>query len=354
MLLDIKKKVIANDSYLSLEKILNKFSPERLDHQLTQKNNIIGISEKNGLSVLSKVIYAIQNNMIPALITPDYEKPFILNAFKKIGASQAFINNYNYKLPKVTWEKKNFNIIMHSSGSTGVPEALAIAFSSFKENTKQVSNFLNLNNKDIHLGTFSFCYMSGFYNAFLLPILSKGTPIISEQFSIFKIKKFLNTIQNYKPSIIWTSPYVINALISFSEIKKKNFSSIKYFVSCTASLSKELKYRFEKKFDLPVLQSYGLCETLINTIQDINLKNKDSSVGKNIGRKDSIKVNSRKIIIISNNCLYKGIIEGVNKLHPKNLKKNSFYTNDLSFFNKNNNVHISGRQNNVINLDGKK
>ena len=55
---------------------------------------------------------------------------------------------------------------MHSSGSTGVPEALALVFSSFIENTKQVSNFLNLNNKDIHLGTFSFCYMSGFYNAF--------------------------------------------------------------------------------------------------------------------------------------------------------------------------------------------
>ena len=76
-----------------------------------------------------------------------------------------------------------------------------------------------------------------------------------------------------------------------------------------------------KKFDLPVLQSYGLCETLINTIQEINLKHKDSSVGKNISRKDSIKVNNKKTIIISNNCLYKGVIEGVNKLNPKGLKK---------------------------------
>ena len=354
MLLDLKTKIIADDNYISLEKILKKFSHERLNYQLAQKNSIIGISEKNGLSVLSKVLYAIQNNMIPALITPDYKKPFILNAFKKIGASQAFINDYNYTLPKVIWKKKNFNIIMHSSGSTGVPEALAIVFSSFIENTKQVSNFLNLNNKDIHLGTFSFCYMSGFYNAFLLPILSGGTPIISEQFSIFKIKKFLNTIQNYNPSIVWTSPYVIKALISLSEIKKNNFSSIKYFVSCTAPLSKELKYEFEKKFDLPVLQSYGLCETLINTIQEINLKHKDSSVGKNISGKDFIKVNNKKTIIISNNCLYKGVIEGVNKLNPKGLKKNSFYTSDLGFFDKNNNLYISGRQNNVINLDGKK
>ena len=106
MLLDLKTKIIADDNYISLEKILKKFSPQRLNYQLTQKNNIIGISEKNGLSVLSKVIYAMQNNMIPALIPPDYKKPFILNAFKKIGASQAFINNYNYKLPKVIWKKK--------------------------------------------------------------------------------------------------------------------------------------------------------------------------------------------------------------------------------------------------------
>ena len=62
----------------------------------------------------------------------------------------------------------------------------------------------------------------------------------------------------------------------------------------------------------------------------------------------------KKTIIISNNCLYKGVIEGVNKLNPKGLKKNSFYTSDLGFFDKNNNLYISGRQNNVINLDGKK
>ena len=99
---------------------------------------------------------------------------------------------------------------------------------------------------------------------------------------------------------------------------------------------------------------YRLCETLINTIQRPSLKSIDPSVGKNIGTKNSIKINKKKNIIISNNCLYKGVIEGINKINPKNLKKNSFQTNDLGFFDNKNNLHISGRQNNVINLDGKK
>ena len=42
MLLDLKTKIIADDNYISLEKILKKFSPQRLNCQLTQKNNIIG------------------------------------------------------------------------------------------------------------------------------------------------------------------------------------------------------------------------------------------------------------------------------------------------------------------------
>ena len=46
MLLDLKTKIIADNNYISLEKILKKFSHERLNYRLAQKNSINGISEK--------------------------------------------------------------------------------------------------------------------------------------------------------------------------------------------------------------------------------------------------------------------------------------------------------------------
>ena len=354
MQLDFKKKIIINDNIFSLQEVLNKFYREKFENIKFIKKELIGISEHNSPSLLSKILLILKTKMIPVLISPEYDNKFLLKTFKRIGVSHSFLNDKYFYLQERKWDKTPFDIVMFSSGSTGLPEALAIPFNAFKNNAKMVGKFLKLTNNDVHLGTFSFCYMSGFYNSFLLPLLTNGIPILTNQFSIFKLKSFLKVINKYKPTIVWTSPHVLKILTSLNQVKKTNFKSVKYFISCTAPLLIEQKLEFQKKFDIPVLQSYGLCETLINTIQSDTLNYNDDSVGKTIGSKNSIVVKKNQKIVISNRSLYKGVIKKINLVYPKGLKNHSFETNDLGFFDKNNNLFITGRESNVINIDGKK
>ncbi len=354
MIKDFKKKIIINDKVFSLEELLNNFDKEKFKNFKANKKELIGVSEYNGISLISKILFVLKNKMIPALIPPEYDYNFTFKTFKKIGANHCFLNNKYLKIQQKKWSSTHFDIVMFSSGSTGLPEALAIPFKAFKNNANMVQKYLKLSHNDTHLGTFSFCYMSGFYNSFLLPLLTKGTPILTEQFSIFKLKNFLETVNKYKPSIIWTSPHVVKVLTSLSQVKKKSFKGVKFFISCTAPLSLKQKQDFQKKFDKPVLQSYGLCETLINTIQSDILNHNDDSVGKTIGNKNSIVIKKNKKIVISNKSLYLGVIKKLNTINPKGLKNNAFETNDLGFFDKNNNLFIIGRESNVINIDGKK
>ena len=83
---------------------------------------------------------------------------------------------------------------------------------------------------------------------------------------------------------------------------------------------------FENKFSKPILQSYGLCETLINTIQSPRNKSAPSSVGRSIGPSNAIQLGKDRIIKISNNSLYSGVIKEPNKLQAKGIIKNSFKT----------------------------
>ena len=77
-------------------------------------------------------------------------------------------------------------LIMHSSGSTGVPKSIPYGWKRMRTNAQLMMNFLpDQPNLARHVCALSFCTSAGLYNAILFPLLTNGTIIYTPQASAF-------------------------------------------------------------------------------------------------------------------------------------------------------------------------
>ena len=126
-------------------------------------------------------------------------------------------------------------------------------------------------------------------------------------------------------------------------------SGLRYAISCTAPLHESIKEQFEDRFGIPVLQSYGLCETLITTIEDPGHP-APNSAGKAVGKAGAVSISRNGEIVISNGAHFAGYLDGneqVKIVEP-------YRTGDTGHLDDSQNLHITGRLSEVINVNGVK
>jgi long-subunit acyl-CoA synthetase (AMP-forming) len=76
----------------------------------------------------------------------------------------------------------------------------------------------------------------------------------------FDISTFCQIIQDYKITSILIVPPILLALLKDPVVKNYDLSSLKSCGCAAAPLSKGLTEEFTKKFNVPIIQGYGLTE----------------------------------------------------------------------------------------------
>lgn len=161
-------------------------------------------------------------------------------------------------------------LYLYTSGTTGEPKALAFdsdrlwaasrAFAMHHEFLDSNSRFFNI------LPMF---YLGGLFNLGMIPLCVGGSIVIADAFSGRSYLQFWREVAKFEINVLWLVPTILRGLLRLAEHGAPPKDDLgKRVRGCflgTAPADLALKERFEETFGIPLLENYGLSETLFIT-----------------------------------------------------------------------------------------
>lgn len=273
----------------------------------------------------------IKKNKIKFLITENKYS----GAFKKVDCKCIIADTYKIKsYPsgqlKLTRKADSRVICQLTSGSTGTSKPVFRTYSDLLEECSSVSDRLKLIKTDILFCPLKLSHSYALTTCLTAIMYSGGTFAGLNQFTPYEFQCLLNK----KITILAENPYLFELICRLSKKRKFNMKNIRLFISAGAPLPENTLNKFQNIFKKDISQLYGMTETGAASINyPVHVKEL-FSCGKPFLH---IK------IIISK----KGLIE----VHKRTgITK----TKDLGKWSQENNLVVSGRNDTLIELNGKK
>lgn len=317
------------------------------------RRRVVGVRGANGGLTIRTILSLIRNGFVPAPFPPSTANNTYSQCLERLEACAEWTDATGWRnLPGERPAPTGFDLIMHSSGSTGLPKPIAIRLAAMRDNARDVASALALSALDIHLGTMSHCYMSGLFNATILPLVTGGRAVLGPLVEPATLDQFLTAIERHRPTVLWLNPFVAQMIARLRGVGREALRGVGFAVSCTAPLPAAVKAAFEERFAIPLLQSYGLCEALITTVEHPGAS-APATVGKPVGPRDAVAVDSDGRVVIRNRGLCAGYLHPW-PTGPQVLPLTAFETEDLGRFDYAGNLVITGRVSETIHRHGVK
>lgn len=150
-------------------------------------------------------------------------------------------------------------VILYTSGTTGKPKGAEIThFNMFYNAQNSGDRLVPSFPGDVGLAVLPLFHAYG-QSSVMNAVLGRGAAITL--IPRFDAGKVLEVIQRDKVTLFAGVPTMYFALLNHPDRKKYDTSSLKYAISGGAAIPVEVLYAFEKEFNVPVLEGYGLSET---------------------------------------------------------------------------------------------
>lgn len=351
------------------------------------KNDIVGLMFVKKVDMLIS-LYALQQIQIPVILINNTYKNNELNNI--IGLTEAsviitdkfeirewFDGDINFCKAGICFRIKQNNerngilykqedfIVQFSSGTDGEPKISVRTYEAILKEIQQTIKFLNITYNDSFMTLTPIYHSYGLVLGSLVPLYIGATLVLPNNFDVFVI---LDLLKKEKPSIFIAVPYMYDVLLQLIEKRiEHNLWNKNYWTACVnlsagAVLNKQLFEHFYRVIGKKLSVDYGSTET---GVMCINL-NPDKYIEGNVGKTvDGIEIGifNEKNEKLSNEN--KGIVKVRSKwiskryIYPLELnitafKNGWFSTNDIGYYNINNELVLEGRQNDIIVSAGNK
>ncbi len=254
-------------------------------------------------------------------------------------------------------------ILLFTSGTTGQPKGVALTHAQVFATVTQVIATHELTATDI-----TYCFLPLFHInaqvvALLSTIVSGGSLIIEERFSA---SRFWSTVERHQVTWISAVPTVIGILLKTAELRVAEThpvpASLRFVRSASAPLPMLYAKRFESRFGVPIIESYGITEAAsqvcVNPLPPG--KRKLGSVGLPAGVELQIvgddgrvvAAHERGEIAIRGRSVIRHYAYGDEG--KDSFRNGWFYTGDLGHVDEDGYVYITGRKKEMINRAGQK
>jgi acyl-coenzyme A synthetase/AMP-(fatty) acid ligase len=319
----------------------------------------VGVSLDNGRSCIETYIAIARVGAVAVPLPPDTSRAERSSLMTALGCRVIATGSSLDVVPEVapfrSWPD-DIHWILHSSGSTGRPKAIALSWSAVRKNALDTVSTLGVEDDRIHLGSMSQCYANGLFNSFLLPLVTGGSVHLGPIASIANFGAYTRAFRRSHASVHWVNPTLVS--IVKRRFNASDFTPGAILVSCTAPLSKRLCLESEEKLHRPVLQSYGLAETLIVSVERPSRDaEKEFSAGAPVGGPHSVSTSSEGTLEIVNGAVTPGYVrmDGAVKFElPNGIPGERFSSADYGFIGDDGNLTVTGRVTGVINVGGTK
>ncbi|WP_410982352.1 long-chain-fatty-acid--CoA ligase [Bacillus cereus] len=255
-------------------------------------------------------------------------------------------------------DQEDLAVILYTSGTTGKPKGAMLSHRNLASNADAISELIELHGKDCVVAVLPMFHVFCMTICLNAPIACGATVLILPKFSPLDV---ISTIREKKATVFAGVPTMYNFILQLPESTAEDFLSIRLCISGGASIPVELLQKFENKYNVFILEGYGLSETApLVAINPLKGTRKPGSIGLSIPGLKS------KIVNEDGKELPRGevgelVVQGLNVMKgylrmpeatSAALIDEWFYTDDLATMDEEGYIYIVDRKKDMILVGG--
>ena len=274
----------------------------------------------------------------------------------------------SYRLYKTAYDvdyklSDDLAILLTTSGSTGSPKFVRIAYENIVSNTNSISEYLNINTQDRAITTMPMNYSYGL--SIINTHLSKGATVILTESSIMN-REFWDLLKEKKVTNFGGVPYIYEILKKL-RFEKMNLPSLKYITQAGGKLNTNLVLEFHEvctKKGIEFFVMYGQTEATarMSYLPPSALPKKAGSMGITIPNGRFVIVDDEGNMIEDSEVIGELLYYGKNvslgysqscyDLNAENENKGCLHTGDLAKRDADGYYYIAGRKKRFVKVFG--
>ena len=242
-------------------------------------------------------------------------------------------------------------VYLQTSGSTGNPKVCRLPEFNLTNTAINVVEVQNTNEEDTCFNPLPLYHINAPVIALFSTMISGGTVVNVNKFSL---SEFINTVKLYKITWLNLVPTIINILKESNNTEQ--LKDVLFARSGTSSLGAPSMASFEEKYEVPIIETYGMTETCTQITANDLKKRKIKSVGIPrgielvISNKNNKKIKELPPFEVGEICVKgKSVISSYEgNVDAESFVNGYFRTGDLGYKDEEGYVFITGRKKDII------
>jgi len=175
-----------------------------------------------------------------------------------------------------TAEGSDFALIIYTSGTTGKPKGVLLDHDNLDGMSSSLIEHFGLAEHDKSLLVLPLFHVNGLVAGVLSPLRAGGEVVVGPRFSA---DTFWDVVEAHRPTYFSAVP-TIYAVLEARTAREVDTSSLRFVICGAAPMPTDLITRFEERFQVPVVEGYGLSEgSVASTINPVDGPRKAGTVG---------------------------------------------------------------------------
>jgi acyl-CoA synthetase (AMP-forming)/AMP-acid ligase II len=168
-------------------------------------------------------------------------------------------------------------LLIYTSGSTGRPKGVELTHANLRFMAESLAERLVLTVDDHCLLILPLFHVNAICVSVLAPMVRDAQVSVTGRFSP---PRFFDDVERLRPTYFSAVPTIYALLVSRADERAPDLSSLRFAVCGAAPISAELLVRVEQRFELPIIEGYGLTEcTCAATVNPLEGPRKVGTVG---------------------------------------------------------------------------
>lgn len=266
------------------------------------------------------------------------------NDLPALTDEEAEVKEIKILLQAVDYEKTY--MVTYTSGSTGQAKGVMHSLGNLFAAAVAFGEKTGFGKQSRVCHTMPMTYMAGILNTIFMPFIMNSSIVLFPRFSVMTAVTFWRNVRKTEVNTFWLSPTMLNILLTVDrrgDIAEYFEHIDSTFCIGTAPLFLPLREKFESRYHVKLLQSYGLSETLFISTETKESVHSEASVGEVLQDVD-LQFAEDGEIWINVPWMYAGYTNESNEpyFHEKYYKSGDLGTVE------NNKLYITGRKKDLI------
>jgi long-chain acyl-CoA synthetase len=245
--------------------------------------------------------------------------------------------------------------LLYTSGTTGKPKGVMLSHTNLMANTVSCSKTLNLiGETNVFICVLPMFHTFGFTTSVLLPLYT-GSPIVIHD--AFQPKEVIASLLKHRVSVFCGVPAMYVVLAQALREGKVAFPDLRLAVSGGAPMPVEILNLFNKQYEIPLVEGYGLTEAApVVCLNPLVGEKKPGSIGKPLYGVE-VKIGTPAEPALASGDVGELLIKGLNVMKgylglpeetAEALQEGWLHTGDMAFMDEDGYIFIVDRKKDMI------